>query len=476
MAGSPPNRIRDTRVKVSHSDLAIIAACHSQSPAARCFNGLPTPAFLLSNTVEQFIVWRPWALPRGTSVSISSSRLSQKLEQHTDWFDALRTIAVRISKEQKFLITAKGTATDDFVRRIADLFRVPVVVFEPFPKAPSLDWFKRVTDKADQSVAVQENASALDRATRSNIPARIFFKILDTVVAKERPPNINDLLIESAATSIVLSVRKGGNIERAVERRLIHAEKPATRLLINRRLTAKSVEESLVEQGATAWWLCGQAKPNPPAVSPTVRPRNCALLSPVEIVADNFLIHCTRRRVGPWPDQSKPEFLDDLIFQAERSNHSQVASLCRILASQRILASCDLTRDPRPVVCFSDIPMTQISQQRVFRPHISRWDFESYGLAIDRVLLEEIGARQVAYGREQDWDDLPEEHRPFFQIEKSKSKKIVWRLEHEWRLLGDLNLEQIPADRAVVFVKTESDAQLVDNLSRWPIVVLSTGS
>jgi hypothetical protein len=245
-------------------------------------------------------------------------------------------------------------------------------------------------------------------------------------------------------------------------------------LLINRSLTSKSVETSLLKSGATAWWLYDSAATTSSSTRGKLIPQNCAILSADEIVTDNYLIHYTRRRVGPWPDQTKPEFLDDLIFQTGRRNHSEIASLCRILASRRILATNHLTRDPRPVVCFSEIPLSQLAQRRVFRPHLSRWDFEPFGIAFDRALLESLGARSVIYGTERDWDALPEEDRPFFQVEHSKSQKIDWRSEHEWRKLGDVDLDQIPHDQAVVFVKSESDAQWVDAISRWPIVVLSS--
>jgi hypothetical protein len=448
-------RISQLRGKLSPSDLKLIDNCQLHSQDAGYHIGLPDSAFQTVGVLDQFLTWHPRILPKGTSISISSSRLNQKLDQQTDWFDALRTLAVQVAREPKFLVTSAGTTTNDFIERVSELFDIPLVEFTLFPDNPTDEWFKQIRNHDQPD----------NRAT-------IFYKLRDDFVPAPRSPNVNDLLIQSAATSVLLSVRKGGHIENAVRHRLKHSPNPATRLLINRSLTTKSVETTLLESGATAWWLYEPAGSTTFSMHDIPHPRKCAILSADEFASDHYLIHYTRRRVGPWPDQTKPEFLDDLIFQTGRRNHSELASLCRILASKRILATNRLTRDRRPVVCFSEIPLSQLSQRRVFRPHLSRWDFEPFGMAFDRALLESLGARPAIYGTEQDWVELPAEDRPFFQVELSKSGQIDWQTEHEWRILGDVNLNQIPHDQAVVFVKTEADAQWVDAISRWPIVVL----
>ena len=68
----------------------------------------PKRSFLASDVSDQFIFWFPPSLPLGDSVSISSSRLGQKLDQQVDWFDAIRTLAVQLQGRKKFLITSHG--------------------------------------------------------------------------------------------------------------------------------------------------------------------------------------------------------------------------------------------------------------------------------------------------------------------------------------------------------------------------------
>ena len=90
--------------------------------------------------------------------------------------------------------------------------------------------------------------------------------------------------------------------------------------------------------------------------------------------------------------------------------------------------------------------------------------------------MAQLGTVKAIYGDEEDWAQLPDEQRPYFQLRKSKSEKIDWESENEWRLVGDLNLELVPHDQAIVFVKTIEDANIVAELSHWPIVVIADNS
>ena len=133
------------------------------------------------------------------------------------------------------------------------------------------------------------------------------------------------------------------------------------------------------------WWLAGYDT-SEPTEKPSSSETNFGLPNqfsnePSKITADfqaiksqPFLIHWTRRRVGAWPDQTQDEYLDDLIFRSGRRRHNELHALCRILASRRILASNQLTRDRRSVTCLSDMTLKEMVTKRVFRAHLSRWD------------------------------------------------------------------------------------------------------
>ncbi len=457
-------------IRLSKTDQFIVEQCRRWGPSGYSPVGIPPAGFADANPADTFLLWFPAGIPCGASVSVASSRLGQKLDEESDWFDALRTMAVGVDKATEFLITAKGTTTHEFVCRLAELFQIPIVDFEPFPRRPSTVWFKHQAQSAENPA---EQGGRIFRA---------FFKPFARACKTQPKSIVDELLIGLAKSAILLSVRKNGNIQKLAQRRISRNPASGTRLLINRKLTPASVESDLLKRGALAWWLYG------PDISPSDEPsRNHAWFDPRpgphaiiltldELKTKDYLAHWTRRRVGPWPDQTRAEFLDDLIFLASRREHNEISALCRILALGRILGSHGLTRDSRDVVCFSNLPLDEMLDRRVFRPHLGRWDFEPYGIAVDREFLKRLGARPVVYGDESAWEQLSDADQAFFQLEHSRSSQIDWTLEQEWRLVGDLKLDDIPVDQAVVFVKSESEALMVSALSRWPVVILNNGN
>lgn len=440
--------------------------------------GLPTKTFSTTIPTNDFLIWIPNGLPSGNSVTVASSRLGKKLDQKGDWFDALRTLAVQMIEANKFLITAEKTTTDPFINRISELFNIPLVDFKRFPDQVNATW-------CDSQI--QHKPSDGTRPLKYEA----WYKPLDqSKTAKSEPglkkaagpPDANDLLLGIAQEAMLFSVRKSGNIFKAANDRLkfnrSQSSQTSTKLLMNRSLTPKSVEERLLQSGATAWWLYhNDFDPKPESKQVSVHSGSPpTLLNIDEIKTDQYLIHWTRRRVGPWPEQTQSEFLDDLIFQSSRREHSQLSSLCRILATRKVLGSNEIIRDRRPVVCFSSIPVEQLRQKRIFRPHLSRWDFELFGIAIDKELLKNLGAKPVIYGDESTWAGLAEHDRPWFQVDKTASGSIDWKSEREWRLLGDVNLEKVSHDQAFVFVPSESDAITIAKLTHWPTLILDQAS
>jgi hypothetical protein len=90
--------------------------------------------------------------------------------------------------------------------------------------------------------------------------------------------------------------------------------------------------------------------------------------------------------------------------------------------------------------------------------------------------LEQLGARPVCYGSEADYDALPVEQRPYFQPSSrvkrgaDSSSSLSWSEEREWRLLGDLMLEQLPAGGLAVFVRTRREAEQLSRCAPCPVL------
>ena len=189
-----------------------------------------------------------------------------------------------------------------------------------------------------------------------------------------------------------------------------------------------------------------------------------------------YLSHWTRRQDGPWPDQDQNEWLDELILEHPDRDRSALASLKRIACQKQLLSSKSSIRGSHEVVCFTATPLLRWSSLRSYRPHRGRWDFEPYGICINRQWLKQVGTRPVIYGDDHDWQRLSGAQRPFFQHRfgrnASAASRWDWAVEQEWRYPSTLSLDYLPAKAAFLFVPTRQEAEVLTKFSRWQVVYL----
>ena len=143
---------------------------------------------------------------------------------------------------------------------------------------------------------------------------------------------------------------------------------------------------------------------------------------------------------------------------------------------RRLLASDESIRGTTPVVSLTQVPLDELHQLRVFRPHRGHWDFEPYGICVRREWIKRCGGRPVRYASRTIWDSLTEMERLFYQLDVSVTKagnEIDWTVEQEWRVIGDLTLAPLSPQDAFVFVPTVDEAASILEFSPWPVVPLS---
>ena len=386
---------------------------------------------------ELSILWIPSGVPdrfeSKRSVFIASSRLSH-IAEHNDWFDSFRTLTCRMDRERTFLLTGEGTTADRFVRRAGDLFGISVVSIAKGPKAVDKRWFFKSLKSAEPDKPGKSDADVYNG----------FVFRLNATPNNSTPNNstpdqkaLDPILIQIADEVRVLSVRKNGNVDKAISARCSRLENPNVFLLDSKSETNPDSLRRLYDAGCHRWILFGQENDDQlPELEFRVPKVD-------ELPNGEFLIHCTRGTTNAWPDQQESEYLDELIFQHARRDHSLDGALTRILATGRIHAGNRMTRDKQNVVCFTSATIAELKKMTKFRSHLKRWDFQPVGIAIRKSALKQQGARPVIYGDETTWENLPATDRPFFQIAKSTTRTgnvLDWTVEKEWRVIGDVEL------------------------------------
>ncbi len=420
------------------------------------------------------LAWWPAGIPSGRMVGLISSRLGRDLESRTRWFAALRTACMHLEHRRDLLVTARSIATQKFVRRAGELFGVPVLevhVADGSDGDPSR-WSRRL---------LETDPASDDRSLRLQLSPPV--ESIDEGAAWARTPPADRAVVALSDRLLVLHARDRGNVQHLVTCRLSSNGFPAGSLFLalGDDLVPPALAQPWMAAGAVGWYL-QSVEEDETTVDPTPWHRADPIPSPSAPIRRlsgmppwDGLTHWTRRRAGPWPDQGPADYLDDLILDRRGADHSAFAALWRIVQQRRLVATSDLVRGAVPVVCFTRVPLSEWADRRSFRPHLSRWDFEPFGIRIERSWLSALGAQTVRYGDQDLWDALPEHQRPFFQqryTRNDQGQPIDWSIEREWRHRGDVLLDDLPADSAQLFVPTLADARKISRISPWPVIVL----
>ncbi len=450
-----------------------------QSQGARLTWGVPDSAVARS-WLGSRLAWWPQGVPSGRRIGLVSSRLGRDLSQRQPWFAALRTACLHVDARHDHLVTARSITTQRYVQRAARLFGIEVfeiAVGEDGKVGSGRRWGRAVL-ASDPEQPVPRPRVSFAPLPASPQPSDAPF-LVDLPLADRAVVALSERLI-------VLSARPRGNVQRLVDQRLRETGFSAASvyLALGPHLVPPEFALPWMASGAVGWHLHppvseqGDASPAPWNVA---RPRTRS--APIRKLPHrqdwSLLTHWTRQQAGPWPDQSPDDYLDDLILDRGGADHSALAALCRIVRTRRLLATNTLIRGGSRMVCFTEVPLEQLPHLRAFRSHLSRWDFERYGICIDRSWLEQSGGRPVRYGGPDEWHTLPEAERPYFQPRFSRNRgrePVDWSIEREWRHPGDLSLEQLPADAALIFVPEVGEARKIATISPWPVIVLPSGT
>ncbi len=430
------------------------------------FYAIESETACAANETARLVVWAPRRLPALRSLAIVSSRIGRRPDQHPDWIDALRTSVCYCNPQTDVLLIASGTTTAPWLERLGMLLTIPRIEIQWMPKRVDSEWF---TQMATSGTIPSKWTAYAFRLARDDSSC-------DGTSEIQQVPDYLPIVL--AIEVRVLFVRRDGHIQQLVRHRLQQrTQPPLLTFLLHSTSTPHDVGSELIGRGATSWLLqppATDAKPAPIIRTPVAtQHKQAESLDVASIPWSDYLSHATRAPLRPYRPENDDAYFDRLLFGDHRFV-GELANLIRILAGGRIHGSRHLIRGQQPVVCFTAQPLERFASLRIFRPHLGRWDFEPFGIAIRRERLIALGARPVIYGDDALWRELPEDDRPFFQMAQSRrgNRIVDWSVEREWRIVEDLDLKQVSIDDAVVFVARSTQIPVVMPFSRWPVVAI----
>ncbi|MFC1538324.1 hypothetical protein ACFL6H_02785 [Candidatus Latescibacterota bacterium] len=166
----------------------------------------------------------------------------------------------------------------------------------------------------------------------------------------------------------------------------------------------------------------------------------------------NWLVHWTRSSQGKWPGEKSWMFIRDLCENSDIYVRNAKETLLNMLSEKRIRGSSWNIPGGTYAVSLTSLPASEAISLMKWRKRYVRYSFEPYGIAIKQDILEGMGAREIRY--EKVSPDFSGD-RLFIQ---SPGEEGDWTQEKEWRLRGDIRLDEIDPKNYFAIVYDESDA------------------
>ncbi len=419
-------------------------------------------------------------LKNGQSLlSIASSRIGRNGSHFRQWPKWVES-ALRVCREEgSLLLRVSGTTLSDQIAQFAQCLNISVCTVDLPSKGESLSgWLARCL--SDQS----------DRSDHLFISPEFTDPSLNVVADEFHSIPLRDRVAFVLADQIrVLSVRPNGALERLIRERVANTlvfPAGTTRIAMPREdlplstsaaKKQKALIGDLLDLGAVGWIESHTPFTDQPTIGchrkMAVAVKQLSAPMPIDWNITNteewdYLCHCTRGNAGALPDERPNVQARRLLLNGSIDSPHPLLTLDRILMFKIVMGQCSMTRTNESIVSFSAVPLPKLLSRRKYRAHLGRWDWEPYGLMIRRQALEELGARPVIYGDEEAYEQLHSSDRALFQPTSSGGDS--WEMEQEWRLSGDLWLNDLPPDSVKVFVRNQQQATHFSDLYPWPVI------
>lgn len=371
----------------------------------------------------------PLELFHGPKATIVNSRQSKTPSGDDPWVQNTLKAVKAAGDASYTIVTSVGMITWELVLYAAAKEKLPVVVVIPFQDSePEEDEILKLRDEFGLDAQRTGILSYHGRNIRS--------------AKKEELPLRDRYVLSMANCLIPVSVRTGGNMAKLLDRLGSDLRK------IDRRFETEYDPQP----------HHGFPEPKKWKLNPELKKMDWPLIT-----------HFARSVHGPWRDETAKEFYRDLTKSKAEYPRNGLATLKQILKSGRLLATGEHLRDDVEAVSFTELHPAESPKLMTWRKNKVSWNFEPYGIALDRTWAEKHGIRPVKYGTDKDYRKMSKSERPFFQ---NKGEKGDWRPEREWRLIGDLDLKKVPATKLRIVVRTPKEAKSLSRVTKAKVIAM----
>jgi hypothetical protein len=195
---------------------------------------------------------------------------------------------------------------------------------------------------------------------------------------------------------------------------------------------------------------------------PLVGPRHYDISRVIDFPDWNYLTHWTKTCHSHWPGELRASYYQRLLSSGDSFPNQALNTLNNIISEGKIRASANKMREGRKAIGFTEVnPFQAIKSLMRWRPKHVNWNFEPYGVAIEKDYAISLGIRPVIYGSEPDYKSLSEQDKPYFQ--SLGKANVDWSREREWRYIGDFDLKKVPTDRILFLAWREQEALLLSS-------------
>jgi hypothetical protein len=370
------------------------------------------------------------SLPPDRKCVILNSRQSKRPCNRDDWVTATAQAVDSVIRQGLAVITSTGLNTWELTAHLVNIRGGRQIIV-----LPSMDE-ELIPPLITQTI----NDFKLD-------PTRCLFVApsSDSVLgkrAKDFWPERDRVAVELAEVVLPLSMRPGGNLDRLLNQAETAGKEICNDFRVDYRRPVDRVRYDF--EGCTL---------NPALDDPNRR----------------YLIHWTRSSHEPYPAETRFEYYRD-ILASDTYCRSAYHTLTRIAVDRTIRSTDRFIRGGHQVVSFSALKPREAVKLMRWRRRYVCYSFEPYGVAIRKDAAIAAGLRPVVYGDDDLYSQLADSDRPFFQNRGSEVSD--WRPEAEWRSLGDLDLQSLPADGIKLITYTYDEAAALQQLTKHEVIPL----